>query len=402
MELYLQCGYGMMDHCRSLLTNWGGGGAILSPRDSTRDQLVRLAKDLVALPQASVLLDPQFYMPHSDHERLCSHDYWPAQYDTGTFWAGPPLVELLTKLGALNDDMRTSALVLPGLLAERVDDDWLAAQASILREAQALWPGRPLAATIALSADATRDPQQIAALLERAEEWTPESYYIVCQHPNGQYLVDDPNWLANVLDVAAGLRLRGAQTILGYCNHQLLIGGAAKVSAIASGTWMNVRSFPPEKFGVAYEEEMRQRATWYYCPKALSEYKIPFLDIAWRMGVLASMAPPGNLDGGYATSLFVGGQPTTVGFTEQAAFRHYLHALRGQVLQSSAATYDDTIAGHRLLLDNAATVLSNLNAAGVKGQQRDFTEILDVNRAALQLFDSLRGPMLRRSWSGLA
>ena len=65
-------------------------------------------------------------------------------------------------------------------------------------------------------------------LIERAESWAARAYYVVCEHPNGQYLVDDPNWIANVLDICAGLRLLGAEVILGYCNHQMLVAGAAK------------------------------------------------------------------------------------------------------------------------------------------------------------------------------
>lgn len=89
-----------------------------------------------------------------------------------------------------------------------------------------------------------RTQTHVALLLEKAEAWKARSYYIVCEHPNGQYLVEDPNWVANVLDISAGLRLIGSEVILGYCTHQMLVAGAAKVNAIASGTWMNVRSFP--------------------------------------------------------------------------------------------------------------------------------------------------------------
>lgn len=82
----------------------------------------------------------------------------------------------------------------------------------------------------------------------RPEGWETPGYHIVCENRNGNYLVTDPNWLANVIDLAAGLRLRGAAVALGYCDQQLLIASIAKVNAIASGTWMNARSFPPEKF----------------------------------------------------------------------------------------------------------------------------------------------------------
>ena len=96
-----------------------------------------------------------------------------------------------------------------------------------------------LGATIALSADAMRDPAQIATLLERIESWQVKNFYVVCEHPSGDYLVEDPNWLTSVLDLIAGIRL-----LIGYCNRQVLIAALSKANAIASGTWMNVRSFP--------------------------------------------------------------------------------------------------------------------------------------------------------------
>jgi hypothetical protein len=255
--------------------------------------------------------------------------------------------------------------------------------------------------TIALDADTTRSQDNIASLLEAAADWKADGFYIVCEHPNGDYLVREPNWLANVLDLAAGLRLSGAKVILGYCNHQMLAASVVQANAICSGTWMNVRSFPPDKFRSSYDDEIRQRATWYYCPQALSEYKIPFLDIAQRQRLLGRMAPTPELDGGYVRNLFAGPQPSTVGFSEQSAFRHYLHALRGQVRMLEHSGYDEAMAAQNSLLDGAEDFLRTLSGAGVRGQQRDFSEAIDVNRAALAVLDSIRGPILRRRWRNI-
>jgi hypothetical protein len=400
MELHLQFGYGMIEHCRSLIARWEGGTAILSPRDLDSDQLERLADKILELYNGSCLLDPQFYLPHADHERLCAHEYWPREYETGAFFGGPALKRLLTDLRALNQRLGCRAFILPGLLAPRVSDEWLESQLAVAEEARAIADGRPLFGTIALSAEAAKDEEQIGRLLEHSERWGLDGHYIVCEHPNG-YLVAEPNWITNVIDLAAGLRLQGGEVILGYCNHQMLIAAVAKVTAIASGTWMNVRSFPPDKFKSQYDEEIRQRATWYYCPQALSEYKIPFLDIARRQSVLDIMAPPTELDGGFVANLFSGVQPTSVPFSEQAAFRHYLYALHQQCAAATASTFDETLARHERLLEDAEAVLRRLNAAQVRGQLRDFTDVIDVNRAALQLFQSLRGAVLRRRWSTL-
>lgn len=164
---------------------------------------------------------------------------------------------------------------------------------------------------------------------------------------------------------------------------------------------MNVRSFPPEKFNEAYEEEIKQRATWYYCPQAFSEYKIPFLDIAHRFGVLEQMAPPAELDGEFVGNLFSGALPSSVGLSEQSAFRHYLTCLRGQVTAATRGSFNETTAAHEELLTKAEALLGTLAAARVSGQLRDFRETVDVNRAALAVLERVRGAMLRRKWSAL-
>ena len=120
MELYLQLRIWHDGTLSPALGRWGGGTVVLSPRDMTPDQLARLAADIVAIPNSNVLLDPQFYVPHSDHERLRSHEYWPANYETSTFWEGPALTRLLTTLQRLNRSLGSSAFILPGLLAPSV------------------------------------------------------------------------------------------------------------------------------------------------------------------------------------------------------------------------------------------------------------------------------------------
>ncbi len=383
------------------MSKWGGGTAILSPRDLSPNQLLNISTQITDLPGGQILLDPQVYLPHADHERLCSHDYWPCDYNTGTFFQGHAGRELVRKLVDLNKAIGSREIILPGLLANDIDDIWIESQRSWLEIVREVAGNYSVISTIALGADVIRNQNQIDSLLEVAPSWNADGFYIVCEHPNGNYLVEEPLWIANVLDLVAELRFAGARVILGYCNHQMLVANLVQATAICSGTWMNVRSFPPEKFRTAYEEEIRQRATWYYCPQALSEYKVPFLDIAWGQRILGTMAPPPELDGGYTGRLFEGPQPTTVGFSEQLAFRHYLHALRGQVRALESESYDEARSAQDYLLNEAEDFLRTLNSIGIYGQKRDFTAIIDVNRAALALLHSRRGALLRRRWNSL-
>lgn len=402
MELYLQFGYGMMDHCRVLIEQWGGGTVILSPRDLNDGQLDKLSKNIRRL-NGEVLLDPQFYLPHSDHTRLQAHAYFPSNYQINFFWtSGQQLSDLLTALNELNNSLHTKYFILPGLFADSVDDDWLVRQKSIFEEAERLGiENDRLYATVALSGDATRTNTQIHRILDAARDWRVSGIYLVCEHPNGEYLVSDPSWLSNVLDLIAGFRLQGKKVVVGYCNQQMLIAACAAANAIASGTWMNVRSFPPAKFVLTYEEEIKQRTKWYYCPQALSEYKIPFLDIAQRLGLLNSMLPAVSLGSRYADVLFTSVQPSAVNYSEQMSFRHYLQCLREQVKNSRKNTYDETVTYHLSLLSNARQLLDVLHKSGIKGQLRDFKEIIDVNEASINVLEQSNAPLLRRNWSRL-
>jgi hypothetical protein len=402
MELNLQFGFGMMDHSRALISKWRGGNVILSPRDRTHDQLLKLSESIRSISGGSVWLDPQFYVPRADHERLCGHKFWPSNFQTGIFWEGAALNTLITELESLNAQLETQALVLPGILAGKLDDDWFAAQEAIIDEACGRPKNRPIIATIALSDDAIQSFDEIGDLIEAAEKWKVDGFYLVFQHPGGNYLVNDPTWVANVIDLAAGLKLSQRSVTIGYCNHQLLIAAVARVDAIASGTWMNVRSFPPEKFVSTLEDEIKQRSKWYYCPQALSEYKIPYLDIAQRHGLLNEMQAPAILDSQYADILFTGAQPTTVkAFSEQNAFRHYLHCLHSQVALASKPTFDETVDEQKKNLDVAERLLGRLRSKGITGQMRDFHEAVDANRAALELIVTIRGATLRRMWTQL-
>ena len=53
------------------------------------------------------------------------------------------------------------------------------------------------------------------------------------------------------------------------------------------------------------------------------------------------------------------------------------------------------------MLETAEQLLSGLGEKGIKGQDRDFTEILDVNRAAISAFDMAYHFPLSQEWKDL-
>lgn len=399
MELYLQFGYGMMEHSRSLIKYWGSGTVILSPRDLNETQLERLSKETIKLG-GSVVLDPQLYNPVlTNHDRLIVHSFWPT---SSSFPNGPELSKCLINLIDINQRIGAKQIILPGMIAKRVDDDWLESQRQVIEESQRCdTNGVSTIMTVALSYDALRSDDQVQLLLESLPKWDVPSIYLVCEHPNGDYLVTDPGWLANVADVVAGIRLAGKQVIVGYCNHQMLLVASSAATAIASGTWMNVRSFNEEKFILQDDDEIKQRSIWYYAPHLFSEYKIGYLDLAKKSGVLDNLRTDDVYGSNFADELFTAPQPQLAGFTEQQAFRHYLQCLHHQATNSVKQTFDETIDTYVKQLDQAEEALKVLHAKGIKGQKRDFLESIDDNRGAAISLRENRGAVLRRKWPNL-
>ncbi len=396
MDLYLQFGWGMMDHGRKLIKKWGGGVSILSARDLTDEQLVSLSRQLQELG-GSVLLDPQFYLPRSQHHRLTAHAYWPQDYET-TGFAGPAMQGMMTTLAQLNSTLQTTYFIVPGERAEDVDELWLDSQRDLINTARRS-TDQPLMVTICLSDSAVRDVEQISRIMDEASERPVDAYYLVLEKPRTAYLTDDPVWVARCLDLAAGLRRTLAEVVVGYSNHQQLVMACSGVTAIASGTYANVRSFPLSKFQAQQGRPM-QRAVWYYYPQALSEYRLPYLDIAFRKGLREELLP--QPETGYAEPLFAGSQPSASGWSEPQAFRHYLCALRQQARGAVQSTFDATLQSCRATLDRAEALIQHLGEHGVYAERRTFAKALLANRSGLNVLEQTQGPVLRHEWSTLA
>jgi hypothetical protein len=397
VQLYLQFGHGMKKLSRELLDAWSGGGVFLSPRDLDQGQLEQVA-DAARKAGAEPLLDPQCYVHDADHHRLTEHDYWRKYkaHSTSSLLTGTGCGEVCHELGKLNRHLGVSRHIVPGLLAQPVDRDWLALHEQLIGAARQELGDDALLATIALSAEVVRDEEQIEAVVEHAADWPVAGFYVVAETPG--YLVDDPVWLANLLILVSGLKLLGKEVLVGYGNHQLLALAAANADVVASGNFLNVRAFSSGKFYMPAEDDISRRSVWYYCPQALSEYSLPFLDIAQRNGVLDLMKPDPVLGSTYADALFAGPQPSSVGWREPLPFHHYLTCLHGQCEQVAASSFDAALQKQNELLDSAEQLNKQLRKEGVFAKQRDFGPMFDVNRAALITLEKARGPRLRREW----
>jgi hypothetical protein len=259
---------------------------------------------------------------------------------------------------------------------------------------------RPILATITLPAEFLNQMEdEIESLIQEIVEWDVDGFYIIAETPEKKYLVKSPLWLSNIFQLCAALKLANKKIIYGYGNHQMLPLSILKVDAIASGTWLNVRSFT-NRFEIL--DEQKRRSTWIYYPQALSEYKISFIDLAYSTGTIKGMLPNRDFSNEYSDLIFkTSTLPSATGLTETTAFKYYLCSLRKQIENLSQPTYEKTLSANEVLITTAERTIEQLEKKGIFAQTRSFRDIVDINRAAIQLLDNSRGFALSMSWQSL-
>jgi len=393
MDLYLQFGHGMMGYCKELITKWGEGTVILSPRDLTGDQTKKFSKELSSI-NGNTLFDPQYYNPRADHEKLTQWSHWFNDFDTALLSDTNYIEGRLNAIKNINDYCNTSAYIIPSQICEVVDRFWIESQNLFIDKASQLFFDKERYSTLALSFDVLTDEKSIEKIIDISEKWDVDGYYIV---PEGQYLEDDSYWLINLAQLVAGLKLKNKKVIIGYSNHQMLSLACANADAIASGSFLNVRSFNAGKFDKPDPNAISRRSTWYYCPQAMSEYGLRALDRAFDNKVIDKLKPYGKTNE-YVDILFSGARPTSVKFGDRLAFKHYLNTLKQQCLLAKKDTFENTIEHHQKLSDYAYDFIRRLEVDGVRERNRSFKDLVDLYQDVLFKLKKERGGLLKRQW----
>lgn len=400
MELCLQVGHGMKDHCFNLVKLWGKGLVILSPRDNNHESLIAFSSKIKKV-NGTICVDPQMYYPHTEHKKLTAHQFWPDNYETNNFTIGQGVDDVIIKLKDLNEQVKSDLFIIPMPMIEYPNETSIDSLDSYIAAAHRHISNKPLYVTIPLSANSLKDIEFVNEIIDNiSSKDYVEGAYIVASHLDNDYFVSDPVWLANLGELCAGLRLGNKKVILGYANQQMLFLGMTSINYIATGTFKNVRSFNKDRF-VPNEDSGGQQIVWYYCPASLGEYKIEYLDIAQTRSVLDSMAPPTKYNSSYAAPLFAGAKPTSAAFDQQASFRHYLQCMYHQVEEARTTGFVETYENNKSMFEKAYEFVKLLALKGVltnddRGMTQDhFLAVI----SAMTTVHASRQARLKRKWS---
>lgn len=395
MELYLQMGHGMQAMIEELIQVWHGGNVILSPVNIRQDRLNDFAKKVIS-SGGSVIFDPQMFYPKEGHTKLKAYDYWPQENVSVTSEDGNGAIN--RELLRINNQINSSQIILPGI---EMKEDGLAYGLKWMKDSALYFSDKtdkPLLATLCLYPETIKNTEAIEALVEQLKSMAVDGFYIIPHPSNNEYIVSDPIWVIGVMKLLTCLKLSNKKVIVGYSNHQGLLYSLANVDGIASGTYMNTRSFAPQKFKSPTDDDIKHKSTWYYLPTAFSEYKAAILDVAMQRGFLDSFAPQGDFANEYSAMLFRGAQPSSTNYRETNSFKHYLYCLKIQCDMLTKDSYQETFDAYEFMLNTAENQIQSFKQRGIKGENRDFAPAIEANRIAMCANDEDYGFKLRIDW----
>jgi hypothetical protein len=281
MELYLQMGHGMQGMCHELTKLWGKSNVILSPVNILQHKLKSYVKKLKD-EGANILFDPQFFYPVVDtRDKLKAYPYWPD--DDFTVSNHDNCEYICQELLRINNDIGTKAIILP---SPKLDDYNLEKILGFIDHTIAYFKNKtekPLLGTLCLDVMTIRNSSKIEELQEVLKSKAVDGFYIIAHPSDNEYIISDPLWLIGMMKLLTCIKLAGKAVIVGYSNHQGLIYSAAKIDGLASGNFLNTRTFRTDRFFQREQEDMR-RSIWYYNPYAMTEYKVSLLDVARKRG----------------------------------------------------------------------------------------------------------------------
>lgn len=227
-------------------------GLILSPVNSTPDEVVQHLASLDTRDAMEVVLDPQLYEPRSSRGKLVDWGHFSPEQDS----VDPGSVNWWKKRNAAivkaARDVGANSVASPSFVPKAFGDEYyelmLAIGDDFADKATAARTAALLTAIVPL-----RELGSEGAAMRLASVWSRSSLrrlYVIFHdelYPRTQRT--DFQQIAGAIQFLNALRAAGVQTLVAFCGIDLVVWKAGRANDVATGKYFNLRRFDPARWG---------------------------------------------------------------------------------------------------------------------------------------------------------
>lgn len=308
MPVLAQCGYGRGEKVAKGIASRYVAGAILSPRDESRERLEAFCNELAAgREKASILFDPQFYAATLRTPRdgnLSDYPYYANNCGLSRNSFRPSQIEKYVKecvdyqLGSLPGLTR---IVSPSIAFDDFRDFWSQiaigmAEASVEYHATR-GTDTPLLVSIIVSEAALRDLNRVNEFLDALSTLSVQGFYLLVQRSSGtlQNAMDTMPMVNLMYFVHVLGSINDYEVVVGYSDWLSLLLRAAGAHTTATGWHNGLRQFSLNRF-LPQTGGRRPNKRYSSLPMLSCPLIVPELEDAFLAGFLPEVLTGGEYD----------------------------------------------------------------------------------------------------------
>lgn len=299
--LLAQIGYGRGQKVHDGLNEGSIDGAILSPKDETRERLEECVRELREQhADAVIMMDPQFYVTTLNvprDGRLPEYDYYADNAGLSRTQFSPKQIEGYVEacLNYQHDSLEgVSYLVSPNILFDDFRDSWSQIALNMAEEAvdhhATLADPPPLLVSVVTSEVALRNATGLAEFLDAVSSIEADGFYILVHRNSSSYEpAMEPGAMQNLMYLVYVLaRLNDYKVYVGYSDWIGAFLHAAGATGTASGWHQSLRQFNMARFEPAGGGR-RPRKRYSSAPMLSAPLIQPELEDIFRAGRIADV-----------------------------------------------------------------------------------------------------------------
>jgi hypothetical protein len=290
MKVYHQLGHNYKWNLKSILFDMSGDGLIVGPRYLPKKRAQKISSETGKV----TLFDPQFYIPGTSRGHLATYDFYPdvlAEGFSTAGYEGEIAQEGAARCLAFQDAGNFDAMIVPTRYVEGSPSNFTQAQTELfvrpfIDNYVSSGYERPLLLQVIINDLMLKDDLWMAGLLNWATSFDEiQGIYLIFKRDIAQKQIVDVGVLLGMMRTVSALRKSGLEVIVGYVNIEALLLSLAGPTAVATGSYENLRMFSLRAFEDQDDRKQQGPTPRVYSPLLCQWIEYPYVDAMRQLGV---------------------------------------------------------------------------------------------------------------------